>query len=160
MESKVTLGELQPGDRFTHGDDVFVWTKIYNHERAGGWCVVKSDIGQVTGLYPNHLVTRFDNAVGRKDDQQKPRPDLFSPDFELEIAKVLAAGADEYGAENWKLVDRWRYVAAACRHWNAYRRGELTDPKSGFSHLAHLACNLSFLFEKDKNAASTKPVST
>lgn len=91
-------------------------------------------------------------TVGLKFDDGKPRPDLLSPHFELEVAKVLAEGAKTYGADNWKLVEYQRYVAATGRHWLAYRSGEKLDPKSGLSHLAHMAANLSFLFEKDRNA--------
>lgn len=164
MENKVTLGALPKGARF-------IWSKeepdlvctVVSHDEKQPFVWYRYDGNQ--SLVCNKVtaeVLRVADVVvpiGRKDDQQKPRPDLFSADFQLEIAKVLAHGAAKYGADNWKLVERWRYVAATGRHWLAVLRGEKLDPETGFSHLAHLACNLSFIFEKDKNAASTKPVS-
>lgn len=92
--------------------------------------------------------------VGVKHDVGKARPDLFSAAFQLEIAEVLAHGARKYGADNWRLVERWRYLAATGRHWLAYLSGEVLDSDSGKSHLAHIAANLSFLFEKDREDAA------
>lgn len=64
------------------------------------------------------------------------------------IADVLAYGAEKYGAHNWTRGAAWsRYFAALCRHLFAWWRGELADPDTGHSHLAHAGCCLLFLLE-------------
>lgn len=83
-----------------------------------------------------------------KADHGKPRPDLLPPHALLAVSEVLAAGVVKYSANNWRLVDdRQRYYAALQRHALAYQTGENTDPESGLSTLAHLACNALFLLE-------------
>lgn len=87
--------------------------------------------------------------AGHKADAGKPRWDLMSFPLLDQVAQVLAAGAAEYGAENWRKVPdaRSRYRAALFRHLCAFMCGEKIDPKSGKPHLAHATCNLMFLFE-------------
>lgn len=88
--------------------------------------------------------------IGRKDDSGKAMMDLIPPHAELMLAKVLTFGAEKYGAWNWSQVDdlERRYMAAAMRHINAHRAGELLDQESGLPHLAHAMCCLAFLIEK------------
>ena len=69
-----------------------------------------------------------------------------------DIAAVRKFGTDKYkDPENWRRVEIERYRDAAFRHFLKY----LDDPKgvdeeSGLSHLAHCACNISFLCEMEK----------
>lgn len=88
-------------------------------------------------------------APGRKDDAGKPRFDLMPAEAELKIAQVLEYGARKYAPNNWRKVGNpeARYLAAALRHINAWRRGESRDPESGLSHLAHAATSLMFVME-------------
>ncbi|MCI4410206.1 MAG: hypothetical protein JHC38_00885 [Thiotrichales bacterium] len=88
-------------------------------------------------------------ATGRKDDAGKPRFDLIPAIAELKIAEVLEYGARKYAPDNWRKVDNpeARYLAAALRHINAWRRGEKRDQESGLSHLAHAATSLMFIME-------------
>ena len=90
--------------------------------------------------------------AGNKSDAGKPRWDLMSFPLLDQVAQVLAAGAAEYGAENWRKVPdaRARYRAALFRHLCSFMCGERSDPKSGLPHLAHAACNLMFLFELEE----------
>jgi hypothetical protein len=89
------------------------------------------------------------DVVGRKDDTGKPRFDLMPAAAELKIAEVLEYGARKYAPDNWRKVENpeSRYLAAALRHINAWRRGESRDPESGLSHLAHAATSLMFVME-------------
>jgi hypothetical protein len=92
--------------------------------------------------------------VGVKHDGGKPRADLLL-DLSgalLEVAKVLDYGAVKYAPGNWKRVEdrEARYSAAMMRHLLAYGRGEVDDPETGLPHLAHLACNILFLLEIEK----------
>lgn len=71
----------------------------------------------------------------------------------FEIAKIREYGNNKYGdPENWRTVEKERYRDAAFRHFMAY----LDDPngvdeESGLPHLSHLACNIAFLCEMEKN---------
>jgi hypothetical protein len=89
------------------------------------------------------------NSVGVKHDQQKPRFDLIPPVAEKLLAEVLTFGATKYAPNNWRLVESAseRYIAAALRHINAYRSGELLDPETNLPHLSHAMCCLAFILE-------------
>lgn len=69
-----------------------------------------------------------------------------------EIARIREYGNRKYGdAENWRRVEPNRYRAAAYRHFLAY----LDDPhgvdeESCLPHLSHLACNIAFLIEMER----------
>lgn len=75
-----------------------------------------------------------------------------------EIIRAIAAtrmyGTMKYGnPDNWKRVEIERYRDAAFRHFLAY----LDDPKgidreSGLPHLWHLATNIAFICEMEKEA--------
>ena len=81
-----------------------------------------------------------------KADDAKTRQDLLPPELLEETAKVLTFGAQKYSAHNWAQGASWsRYFSAMMRHMWAWWRGEDNDPETGFSHLAHAACCLSFL---------------
>lgn len=91
--------------------------------------------------------------TGRKDDQNKNRLDLISPEFIEGVGEVLTFGAKKYAPNEWHKVEdaENRYYAAALRHLLAYRKGEKLDPESGISHLKHVATNIMFLqfFEEE-----------
>lgn len=86
---------------------------------------------------------------GQKHDSEKPRMDLIPPLMELEVARVLAFGAEKYGPDNWRQVPelRRRYIAAAKRHINAIQQGFMLDEETGLHHAAHAVCCLMFLGE-------------
>jgi hypothetical protein len=86
---------------------------------------------------------------GLKFDLNKPRWDLLPLEPIKELVDVLTFGAEKYGPNNWRNVDDAfnRYYAALMRHIVAYKSGELYDPESKRSHIAHALCNLIFLFE-------------
>ena len=91
----------------------------------------------------------FGDDFGDKFDGGKPRYDLEQVLATEEVMKVLTFGADKYADDNWRKVpdlDK-RYYAAARRHMAAYMRGELIDPESGLSHLAHAISCLNFVLE-------------
>lgn len=88
-------------------------------------------------------------TTGIKHDLGKPEFNLIPPRAELAMASVLTFGAAKYAPDNWKLVDNaeTRYLAAAMRHINAYRAGEVYDRESRLQHLAHAMTCLAFLIE-------------
>ena len=67
------------------------------------------------------------------------------------VANVRAYGDAKYEPDSWRKVPNAKreYVNAALRHLGAHSDGELLDPESGLSHLAHAACNLLFLLALD-----------
>jgi len=87
-------------------------------------------------------------VIADKHDVDKPRVELVDPGFILEVAKVLAHGAEKYGADNWRKGLPWmRTYASVLRHMFLWAKGEDCDQESGISHLAHAACNIMFLLE-------------
>ena len=85
--------------------------------------------------------------AGMKFDDEKTNFDLIDPWFHEDLARVLTFGALKYKPNNWQKVKnaKQRYTAALERHLNAYKKGEMIDPDSGLSHMAHIACNSMFL---------------
>lgn len=88
---------------------------------------------------------------GLKFDQGKPQFRLVPPFIYEEVAKVLTFGAIKYNEDNWKYVEngRNRYLDALLRHCEAYKKGEIYDPESGFHHLAHAICCAMFISEAE-----------
>lgn len=91
-------------------------------------------------------------VIGTKHDQGKPILGAVPPHAELAVGRVLTFGAEKYARGNWDKVEDHenRYMDAALRHLNAHRRGELTDSESGESHLAHAACCILFMLDKQE----------
>lgn len=94
------------------------------------------------------------DVVGTKHDQGKPILGAVPPHAELAVGRVLTFGAEKYARGNWDKVEDHenRYMDAALRHLNAHRRGELTDSESGESHLAHAACCILFMLDKQERS--------
>lgn len=95
------------------------------------------------------------NKQEAKADAGKPQLTLVPRQMLFDIARVREYGTKKYkDPDNWKQVDIQRYRDAAFRHFMAYLDDpDGTDAESGLSHLAHLACNIAFLceLEKEKN---------
>jgi hypothetical protein len=94
-----------------------------------------------------------------KYDGGKPRMDLLlsgCPNALEQVSQILTFGAEKYAAHSWQTVPQGedRYLAALLRHLTAHGKGEVNDPESGMSHLAHAACNALFILELEarKNA--------
>lgn len=88
-----------------------------------------------------------------KFDQEKNRLDLVFPSIIEELGFIRTYGVKKYkDPENWCKIDdaKQRYIAAAMRHFEAWRAGEKFDKESGFRHLAHCACNIMFLIELER----------
>ena len=88
-----------------------------------------------------------------KYDGEKIRLDLVEPSLIEAIGKIRTYGVKKYTDEqSWKKVEKQRYIAAAMRHFEAYRKGEINDAESAMPHLCHCACNLMFLIELESRA--------
>lgn len=87
-----------------------------------------------------------------KADKGKPRLSLVPTEIINCIARVREYGTENYhDPENWKRVEKERYIDAAFRHLLAYvNDNQGKDEESGLPHLWHLATNVAFLCELDK----------
>lgn len=97
---------------------------------------------------------------GVKFDHDKIRLDLLPTELMEDVGEVLTFGAQKYGDRNWEKGMNWsRPYAALLRHMYAWWRGEDKDPETGFSHLAHAACNIAFLltFKKREKGLDDRP---
>ena len=89
------------------------------------------------------------NNQEAKADAGKLELDLVPRQIIRDIAAVRAYGTEKYhGPDNWKRVEKRRYVNAMLRHTLAYLDDpDGVDEESGLPHLWHLACNVAFLCE-------------
>ena len=96
------------------------------------------------------------NNQNIKADAGKAQLTLVPRQILFDIAKVREYGLKKYGEkESWKRVELQRYRDATFRHFMSY----LDDPhgidaESGLPHLAHLACNIAFLCELEKEGVN------
>lgn len=91
-----------------------------------------------------------DKDQSAKADKGKLELSLVNPQLVKAVAEVRMYGTEKYGdSENWRKVEPKRYVDALYRHLLAYIEGNEVDEESGLSHLAHMACNISFLLNKE-----------
>lgn len=92
------------------------------------------------------------NNQNAKADAGKLQLTLVPTQIIKDIAEVRMYGNQKYHSpDNWMLVEKERYRDALYRHFLAY----LDDPhgvdeESGLPHLSHLACNVAFLCELEK----------
>ena len=89
----------------------------------------------------------MDKPLGIKFDKEKVRWSLVPTGVMTDVVDVLTKGAQKYAPDNWMYVpdSRSRYYDAAQRHLTSWWEGELNDPETGNSHLAHAMCCLMFL---------------
>lgn len=95
-----------------------------------------------------------------KADAGKPRLTLVPLQIIFDIARVREYGVKKYsegGVDNWKNVEVERYRDAMFRHLVAYIQDPHgVDEESGLSHLAHLATNVAFLCELEKETIANE----
>jgi len=87
-----------------------------------------------------------------KADAGKPQLSL-APINELwkAVARVREFGVKKYEKNNWKTVEVERYYDALYRHIGACLDDpHAIDSESGLPHMWHVACNISFILELDK----------
>lgn len=86
-----------------------------------------------------------------KADAGKWKMTLVPPQIIFDIAEVREYGVKKYkDPENWKLVDKVRYVNALFRHLFAWLINPYScDSESGISHLKHAECNMAFIAQME-----------
>lgn len=88
-----------------------------------------------------------------KQDAGKLQLTLVPREIIRAVARVrMYAVSTKYkDPDNWKLVEVERYRDATFRHFLAYLDDPYgVDEESGLKHLDHLACNIAFLCELEK----------
>lgn len=104
------------------------------HQRKGNWSALETT----------------DTDQSAKADKGKLESSLVNPQLVKAVAEVRMYGTEKYGdSENWRKVEPKRYIDALYRHLLAYIEGNEVDEESGLSHLSHMACNISFLLDKE-----------
>ena len=69
------------------------------------------------------------------------------------VTGVMTHGVEKYGEGSYRKVDPKRYRAALMRHICKYLKNPYgKDSDSGLPHLWHIACNVAFLLELDKES--------
>lgn len=93
-----------------------------------------------------------------KADSGKPQLRLVPTRITKCIARVREYGTKKYhDPENWRRVEKERYVDAMYRHLLEYIKDEKSvDEESGLPHLWHLACNVAFLCEMEGGESDDK----
>ena len=88
-----------------------------------------------------------------KADAGKPKLSLVPPQVIRDIAEVREYGVGKYGdKECWRDVEIRRYVDAMFRHLLAYIEDPNgRDEESGIEHYKHIACNIAFICEMEKD---------
>ena len=105
---------------------------------------------ETIGILHLSALETTDTDQSAKADKGKLELSLVNPQLVKAVAEVRMYGTEKYGdSENWRKVEPKRYVDALYRHLLAYIEGNEVDEESGLSHLSHMACNLSFLLDKE-----------
>ena len=133
-----------------------VYCKHYQNTRETNYKYATECLGDSMNSYkcwePDCDMEETNQSI--KADAGKPQLTLVPRQILFDIARVREYGTKKYGdPENWKKVEIQRYRDAAFRNFMAYLdEPNGTDAESGLSHLSHLACNIAFLCELEKNA--------
>ena len=100
----------------------------------------------------NSFVSEEGYTQEAKADAGKPRVSLVPMQIVSDIARIREYGCDKYhDTENWKRVEKERYIDALGRHALAFLNNPVgVDEESGLPHLWHLECNAAFLSEMMK----------
>lgn len=91
-----------------------------------------------------------------KADAGKLPMNLVPTQIVRDIAQVRQYGNEKYGdPDNWRNVEKLRYVAALERHLLAYKDylngdDDGVDKESGINHYKHMACNIAFICEMER----------
>ena len=97
-----------------------------------------------------------------KADDGKLQLSLVPVQIIRDISEVRMYGNKKYGdPDNWKQVEKQRYVDALLRHLLSYLEDPNgVDEESGIKHYKHMACNMAFIceMERSKEAETGDPL--
>lgn len=113
----------------------------------------------IDALYDKYInLPEVSNKLNQnaKSDAGKLPMNLVPTQINRDIAQVRQYGNEKYGdPDNWRKVEKIRYVAALERHLLAYKdylNGDDNgfDKESGIEHYKHMACNMAFICEMER----------
>lgn len=111
-----------------------------------------ADVAYAKDYIPTYC--RFNQKA--KADAGKLPMNLVPTQISRDIAQVRQYGNEKYGdPDNWRKVEKLRYVAALERHLLAYKDylngdDDGVDKESGIDHYKHMACNMAFICEMER----------
>lgn len=87
-----------------------------------------------------------------KQDEGKIQMSLVPSQIIKDVAKVRMYGCQKYNSPaNWVTVEKQRYIDALLRHLYQYLDdNSAIDEESGLPTIAHVACNVAFLCEMER----------
>lgn len=87
-----------------------------------------------------------------KHDEGKLQLSLVPVQIIRDVAEVRMFGNAKYhDPDNWRTVEKQRYVDALLRHLLAYLEDpDGVDEESGIEHYKHAACNMAFICELER----------
>jgi len=90
--------------------------------------------------------------IGLKEQKDKIRVELVYPECIEGMAEVLTFGAKKYKANSWQNIKDPidTHYAALLRHLLAWRKGEINDSETGFSHMKHVLTDAMFLLDHEQ----------
>lgn len=150
---KMSKRKFKIGDkvRCTHvgnnGPDTIILNGIYEVIKIhGGFIEFINESGTLDSYGAKNFELVESNAVGRKNDQEKPDLSLIPTDALWGMASALTYGAKKYDRHNFRNGLAYsRLVAATMRHLSAWNEGEEIDRESGLNHLDHAMASLAML---------------
>lgn len=115
----------------------------------------------INRLYQEYILNQrceggITGSQDAKADAGKLPMNLVPTQINRDIAQVRKYGNEKYGdPNNWRKVDKIRYVAALERHLLAYKDylngdDDGLDKESGIEHYKHMACNMAFICEMER----------
>lgn len=122
-----------------------------------GLTLCASEWAEILGINPDTITKR--KRSGWNDERIIETPVGDSTDISLvpvqiidDIRTVRLFGIRKYAdPDNWKKVEKQRYIDALLRHLLAYlEEPDGVDEESGIKHYKHMACNLAFICEMEK----------
>ena len=122
-----------------------------------------NDDDELAVTFTNNLKSAIDEELTSqeaKKDAGKPRLTLVPRQIIYDICKVREFAVDHKykDPDNWRKVEIQRYRDAAFRHFLLYLQNPKgLDNESGLPHYYHLATNIAFICELEKEAPKTTP---
>lgn len=97
------------------------------------------------------------NVIIMKNSKNKTRWNIVPFEIIEQIAEILTYGAERYGDNTWKNVDKKLWYDAMMRHVAEYSKGKKYNDKDwNHHHLMHAICNAMFIVYIEQNNKNKK----
>lgn len=157
LEDVVVLNQtIEPYQGFSVGDKVIIKDFIGNPEEKGSFYTIKNTKNNSTLFVDDseidHQKTeqlKNHKSKSLRFNEGKPEFSHLSPQFILEMSKLMTKSAEKYTRQNWCLKqDLVTAGDSLFRHYAAFMSGQDVDEGgSNMSHLLHIAVNAMIMWE-------------